>query len=431
MLNSKKTVVVMTKIEDLTNRIQQKFVKIAKIARIKEEDGKSNYLEFCCLMRLQALLVFVSNTKEFTQEQLIDLEIQSNNICGRDKFLFKNMDWSFLDFVPVTGEKDCLNLPISACDVSYENPKIVTAHNTVCSYLDAVIDALNYQAPWIKFTVLTGLQPGKYEVGTQNSLTTVKVEVNKSSKLFYDISDNGTITKFPREVKNAFPNQFVQINFENIIAKTHFLNGEYFDLQQYQGQHLKAETRINWQSVWPCYYGAGPKNALDNPSTRNAFIQSLQKSLDCNSCFNLEAVDGQVLYYFFPFNNQKKQFRSENGIINGSYKGTISDFRTKSMDNYNVPGGNVYGVIRTDQEGIGGIELCVINLNNEEGTVTTPPTTNPSTTPPTTNPDTGTPTAPVITYESVWSVLLCASNQVISYESIWSVLKCNLEESTV
>jgi len=400
----------MDKITELKNIIHQKFLKIAKRARIKDEDGKSTEHEFCCLMRLQALLIAVQDTPNPTVFQLREMEILANSICGRDRFIYKPVDWCGLDFDAVDQTSQP---PISACEIVYSNPNIEASQETLYAYVDKIIDTLNYEFPWIKFTVKEGVAPGKYEVGSGSGFTTIGVTVNKTAKDFYDIDRNGDLIQYARELKNALPDQLLSINFQDSEPKSFLLNGEYFDLQKYQNKHEKAEASLKWESVWPCYYGVGPITSLDDLSQANAFIQSLEKSLDCSkNCHKIDVSEGNVLYYFFPFNNVKKHFVTENGVMMGSYRGTIDGVRTKSMDDYNVAGSTTYGVIRSDQEGIRFLRFCVEDMLIED--VISQPV------PPTAEEEV---LNTVILYEGNWSELECVKNTE-TYESNWSELEC-------
>jgi hypothetical protein len=347
VLKMKKTVDAMDKILELKNIVHQKFLKIAKRARIKDEDGKSTTHEFCCLMRLQALLIAIQDTSNPTVGQLREMEVLANSICGRDRFIYKPVDWCGLDY---DTTEDDNSPPISACDIVYENPNLDTDHQTVCSYLDKIIDTLNYESPWIKFSVKSGLTPGTYEVGEGATLTEVGVTVNKTAKNFYDLDQNGTLVQYARELQNGLPDQQLPINFETFEEQDYKLHGEYYDLQKYHNQHLKAETELAWKSRWPIYYGVGPLNALD--SNPNAFIQSLTKIFDFQESYEVDITEGNVLYFFYPFNQIKYEIVTENGVLRGSYKGSLDGVRTLSMDNNNVAGEKEYGVIRTDEIGI-------------------------------------------------------------------------------
>lgn len=391
--------------ELLKNLIQQKFVKIAERARIKFEDGKSAESEYCCLMRLHALYIALCDLPNPSLEQLKDFEVLANSICGRTKFIFKPMDWCGLDFEAGGTTPE---VPISACDITYSNPDLPLEHNTVCEALDKIVDTLNYEHPWIKFTVKSGLPAGRYEIGEGSGLTTVGTTVNKSALNFYDIDKNGDLVQYARELKNAIPDQLLDLNLQTGTPQSFLLKGEYFDLQRYQNQNLKAEAQLKWETVWPCYFGVGPITALDDPGQINAFVQSLQKNLYCDPCFRIDIPEGMVLYYFFPFNGMKKEFQSETGVMRGSYKGTVDGIRTKSMDDFNITGSKTYGVIRTDQPGIRFLEVCVIDFELDDQA-----------------PETQIPEPeiiePEIEYFGIWSETECVKNEeVITAESSWS-----------
>jgi hypothetical protein len=310
-------------------------------------------------MRLQALLIAIQDTFNPTVGQLKEMYVLANSICGRDRFLYKPVNWCALDFDAV----DSTPKPaISACDIVYENLNLEADFETLCSYIDKIIDTLNYESPWIKFTVKQGLAPGKHEVGSSSGFTNIGVTVNKTAKDFYDIDRNGDLIQYARDLQNGLPDQLLAINFQNATPQTFILHGKYFDLQKHQNKHEKAEAELKWESVWPCYVGVGPLTALDDLNSVNAFIQSLTPVLDCNNCHEIDITAGNVLYYFFPYADMTKEFVTENGNMRGSFKGTIDNFRTQSMDNFNVTGGKTYGVIRTNQEGIRFLKFCIENV---------------------------------------------------------------------
>jgi hypothetical protein len=355
--------------ELLKNLVQQKFVKIAQRARIKFEDGKSAESEFCCLMRLHSLYIALCDLPNPTLEQLKDFETLANSICGRTRFIFQPMDWCGLDF---ETDSPAPEVPISACDISYSNPALPTDQNTVCKALDKIVDILNYEHPWIQFTVKSGLPAGKYEIGEGTGLTVVGTTVNKTALNTYQIDRNGSVVQYARELKNAIPDQSLNLDFQTASAQQFILKGEYRDIERFQNQNIKAEAELKWESVWPVYYGVGPLTALDDPAQREAFIRSLQKVLSPTSCYKIDIPAGMVLYYFFPFTGMKREFKSENGIMRGSYKGTISGVRTQSMINNNIAGGQTYGVIRTDQPGIRFFDFCVVDFELETEEVSVP-----------------------------------------------------------
>jgi hypothetical protein len=404
----------MNKITELKNIVHQKFLKIAKRARIKEEDGKSTEHEFCCLMRLQALLIAIEDTFNPTVEQLKEMYVLANSICGRDRFLYKPVDWCALDFDAVNST---LKPAISACDIVYENPNLEADNETLCSYVDKIIDMLNYEFPWIKFIVKEGIAPGKYEVGKANIFSTVGITVNKTAKEFYDIDQNGNLNQYEKELKNSLPDQIFAIDFQNPIPQSFILHGEYFDLKKHLNKHEKAEAELKWESVWPCYVGVGPLTALDDLSDANTFIQSMTPLLDCKRCHEIDISEGNVLYYFFPFVDFSKEFVTENANMRGSYKGTIDNVRTKSMDDNNVPGGKTYGVIRTDQQGIRYLKFCVDPVLIEEEI----------------------PIVDAIWYETFWSTIKCSKETIIEepvlelptwYETFWSIKECAKDVTT-
>ena len=391
----------------LKNLIQQKFVKIATRARIKDEDGKSIESEFCCLMRLHALYIALCDLPAPTVEQLKEFEILANSICGRDRFIYKPIDWCGLDFDMGGPDPE---VPVSACDITYSNPGLTVEQETVCQYLDKIIDTLNYETPWIRFTVKDGLAPGKYEVGTTPGLITVGTTVNKTALNFYDIDRNGDLAQYARELQNLLPDQILSIPLGTALPVSFLLKGEYFDLERHLNQNLKAETELKWQTVWPCYYGVGPLTAMDDLQGANAFIQSLTKTVDCTKCIEVDVTEGNVLWYFFAYEGMKKHFISENAVMMGSYKGTFDGMRTVSMDDNNIVGGKTYGVIRTDQPGIRFLRVCVENMLIDEQVVL--------------------PETPieddVLSYETAWSDYLCVQEieDVILIEAIWSESKC-------
>lgn len=343
----------------LVNYIQQKFVKIANIARIKEEDGKNNDYEFICLKKLHALLVFLSDHDDPTYDQMVQAELLANKICGRTFFPYRPMDWKFIDFEAVQpgGEVEA---PLGACDITYTHSSNLADYETVCSYLDYIMDNLTYEHPWIRFAVLNGYEPGKYEVGSPNLITELSVRVNKLALVKYFITFEEELTEYARELKDNLPNQFIGLNFQVGEPTVFTLEGEYRDLQRYKGQNIRAFSQLKWETAWPCYYGTGPVDAMDDPATRNAFMQSLTRSFECPSCIDVNIPEGHVFWYFYPFANPKL-FKTENGVITGSFKGTFPA-RTKSMDDFNVAGSYSYGVIRTAEEGIRCTELCIIDV---------------------------------------------------------------------
>lgn len=399
---------VIDNIALLKNQIQQKFVKIAKRARIKFEDGKSAESEFCCLMRLHAVYIALCDLPAPTYDQLKEMEVLVNSICGRDRFVFKPMDWCSMDFENAGPNPD---VPISACDIFYENPAY-PGENSLCKVLDKIVDTLNYENPWIKFTIKEGLSAGRYEIGEISGFSTVETTVNKSALNFYDIDRNGDLVQYARELKNAIPDQVLNIDLQTGEPQIFLLKGKYFDLERYKNQNLKAETQLKWETVWPCYYGVGPLTALDNPATINAFVQSLQRNMYCDPCFRIDIPEGMVLYYFYPFSGMKKEFKSKNGVMRGSYKGTIDGIRTLSMDNFNIAGEKTYGIIRTDQPGIRFFEACVIDFEIEEIEMPIVPIV-----------------IPELAYPSAWSNVYCVKFEpMVTVDSTWADLVC-IQES--
>jgi hypothetical protein len=362
-------------------------------------------------MRLHALTIAITDLPNPSFDQLREFEVMANSICGRDRFLFRPMDWSGLEFDTCGNDKP---IPLSACEITYSNPDLETERDTVCSALDAIVDILNYERPWIKFMLKSGLPPGRYEIGEGLGMVTVGVTVNKTALETYKISKGDDLVHYERELKASIPDQTFPIDLRTADPQTFLLKGEYRDLKRFQNQHLKAEAELKWQSVWPCYYGVGPLDALDNPATVNAFIQSLTKAMCCKPCINVDIAEGMVLYYFFPFDGMKKEFRSETGVMRGSYKGIVDGMRTKSMDDYGIAGGRQYGVIRTDQPGIRFLDVCVIDYELEDVIKPEPPVI-----------------LPVITYPSIWSEYVCSKIEeapVVTYSSFWSGLMCKKDE---
>jgi hypothetical protein len=345
------------------------------------------------MMRLHALYVALCDLPSPTYDQLREFEVLANSICGRDRFIFKPMNWCGLDFENVGPNPD---VPVSACEITYSNSDLSLEQNTVCKALDKIVDQLNYEHPWIQFLVKSGLAPGTYEVGAQGGIVTIGTTVNKPALNFYDIDRNGDLVQYARELQNGLPDQVLNIQLGTAAPVEFLLHGEYFDLERYLNQNLKAEADLSWKTVWPCYYGVGPLTALDNPSQRNAFIQSLTRLLVYQKCIEVDVTAGNVLYFFFPYEGVKKHFVSENGVMMGSYKGELENFRTKAMDDFNIAGGKTYGVIRSDQPGIRFLRVCVeVMLIDDVIPIPDPPVD-----------------LNVITYDGIWNNAQCVKTEV-------------------
>jgi hypothetical protein len=352
------------KIEISRNLIQQKFVKVATAARIKDEDGKTYDYELNCLLKLNALFFFLYVEETPTFQQLREVEVLANNICGRDRFIFKLTDFGFIEY---EGQEETEQIvPINSHDIYYEHPNFEAPAETVWAYMDRIIEMLQYQMPWIKFTVLTGIAPGTYEIGFPGNSVTLGVTVNKTALNTYDIDLNGIITQYSRELQNTLPDQTIIANFNFENATEYRLHGFYRDLVKYMGEHQEAQVESVWKSAWPWYYGTATIGAFDDSNTvaMNNFIHLLNKTFDYNPCLTINIPDGEVLYLFYPTTDAgvTKQFHSENGPISGSFKGVISGVTTKSAKDYNLPLSSQYGLIRTDQPGIGLTTLCVKDI---------------------------------------------------------------------
>jgi hypothetical protein len=359
----------------LLNQALQKFLKLARCARENQATGKEDEDDFCYLTRLEAVIYALENG-ELTYDQLRALEKIINQIGGRDDFQYRP---------------------------TVQTPSIQPAQKNCCDSIDDILnqlkelrDLLNYDPPTLLLESL-GIMPGKYEVGYGDVQTDIRWLANKKplTTILIDLwpdADFSTVN-----LSGVIYN--VNLPLASVIPLNINIYGFYHDQQPFKGQHLIAEAYLKFQTVWPCYWGKGPGNALDNPANQNSFILSLTRELDCAKCIEANLEQGEYLWYFFPFTGMAKQFWTENGAISGSYKGTIDGVKTQSMVTNGINGGAEYGVIRFDETGIGQLIVCIKDMPYPEVIIQEPVVV---------VPEIIIPVVPeVVTYAGTWNELYC------------------------
>ncbi len=362
------------KINILLNKAFQKFLKLAKCARENQAYGEPDKDDFCLVTRLKAVIFALKTIpNELTYDQFRELEKIVNEIGGRDNLPFKNT-------VPLVVQPAIINYECNNIQEQMENIWII----------------VNYELPTLTLQSLD-INPGKYEVGHGNYLSDIQWLANKKplTVITIDVPHDPDFTT----VNLAGIVEEVNLNMGIAMPVLLTIHGFYNDKQAFKGQHLLAEAKLKFETVWPCYWGKGPGNAIDNPQTRNAFIRSLTKELCCVSCVEADLGEGEYLWYFYAFTNMAKQFWTENGAISGSYKGTLDNFQTQSMVDNLIAGGVTYGIIRFDETGIGQLLVCVKDMPYVDVEILQPQI--PVVVPPVTTPD-------VIVYESFWIGLICS-----------------------
>lgn len=336
------------KISILLNRAIQKFLKIAKCARENQLHGQPDEDEFCLLTRLWSVIWTLQNSPDsLDYDGFRTLEKIVNQIGGREELNYRPI----LQQPVQEAIKDC-------CDTISD----------LWDHIGNIRDIVNYVPPTLQL-IPTQFPQGVFEVGYGSFVTDVDWIADK--RPLENIRIN-----WPFDPQTVSPNLLgtapitVNLLTANPVKRTAY--GWYNDREAYRGVHKLAEATLVWETKWPCYYGKGPVGALDDTLGRNTFIHSLTKDLDCKKCHDVILGEGEYFYYFYKFEGQKKQFKTENGYIAGSYKGTINDFRTESMVTNAILEGTEYAVIRYDSPGILHTNLCVVDMFGDDPVVEVP-----------------------------------------------------------
>lgn len=364
------------KINLLLNKAIQKLLVLAKCAREAQAVGKSDEEEFCLITRLySAIHALQTIGDQLTYDQFRELEKIINQIGGRDDIPYR----------PIV-----------------QNPVLVPPAPACCDQIDAIKnelqelrDLINYEPPTLLLESID-LAPGKYEIGYGLFQTDIRWTANKKPLTVIDISIVTGLDFQTVNLTGIIPD--VSIDLRSPVPIHKRVYGFYHDKQAFKSQHLIAEAKLDFNTVWPCYWGKGPADAIDNPLTRNAFIHSLTRELDCPSCVEAELGLGEYLWYFFAYTGMAKQFWTENGAIAGSWKGTFDGFQTASMVANGISGGVEYGIVRFDEHGIGQTIVCIKDLPYPEVVIEEPEPE------PVILPE---PSPDVVSYEGIWDTLVC------------------------
>jgi hypothetical protein len=337
------------KLSILLNKAIQKFLKLAKCARENQLHGTSDDEEFCLITKLWSIIWTIQNSPEsIDYDRFREFEKIVNRIGGREDLNYRPI----LEQPIQPAEKDC-------CDTI----------DSLWQQIGNLNQIVNYVPPTLQLAS-SSLPVGVYEVGHGLVETDISWTANKIPL------DSIRIT-YPQDPQTTTGNLIgtapaIKINLGTASPVTRNIYGWYNDREIYRGSHLLADDTLTWETKWPCYYGKGPENAIDDPLTRNAFIHSLEKDFNCKKCHEVILEQGEYFYYFFKYEGQKKQFSAENGYVAGSFKGTITDFRTAGMVSNGIIEGAKYGVIRFDNPGILHANLCVVDMFGEDPVIVEP-----------------------------------------------------------
>lgn len=320
----------------LVNVSAQKLVRLALVAYGLQLQGFGAEKEFCELTRLRAVIGTLESGMAVT------LSVQQSAAL----------------VVSTTGERETVTeRPVVEQPSVETKPKDCCAQTVEVSERVATVEKqANYERPRLTLTA-AGIEGRVFEVGFGLRTVSVSWNANKSPLDQIRIS-------FPQGPERASANlkgthDGVVLDLSGAEEVSRQVYGFYNDREAFKGQYLLAEDRLVFQTRWPCYWGKGSVGALDNASQINSFALGLTRALDCPECVEAELGAGEVLYFFFPFGGKAKQFATQNGIIQHSFKGTVDGFRTASLMAGNFPGSRVYGVVRSDQPGIGQLRVCL------------------------------------------------------------------------
>lgn len=367
----------------LINVAAQKIVTIAALAMNMQLQGYDALTEFCELTHLQGIV-----------DRLRNGELSLGNLEEITELLSEIGEKTPLSYLPVLEQLVVEVKAESFQEIGQINSNIV----------DLTIQ-VNHEPPTLFLTPL-GFGEGLHEVGVGAVAFKVKWQANKIPLELIDfvLPDEGN-----RSVQNltgTLPAVTLDFSGSEPLRKT--ISARYNGREPFRGKHLLSQASLNFNTVWPCYWGAGPVDALEGSSAEiNLFALSLNRELECKTCVETILKAGEVLYFFYPFSGKSRQFVSENGIINNSYKGTVENFQTKSQLEKNDLGNTTYGVIRTDQPGIGLLNLCVKESEWLLETIVEVPTV---------------PLAP-INYDSIWTKISCVK-EILTFDSVWSDSVC-------
>lgn len=376
------------KVALLLNIAAQKLVQLAGVARNHQIQGYPANDEFCELTKISALIKVLQNPLGLSLGDLEAIEEILRNIGDKGQPGYK----------PVVVQPSVEMKPKeSCCDNQDIKNDIIDLNRQI-----------NYEKPWLKLTPV-GLQEGSYEVG----YGAVSIDVNwNANKIPLDL----IVVDFPDDPSRSSPHLIgthsgITLDLRAAEELVKLIDGQYNDREAYKGQHLLATDQLCIKTKWPCYWGKGPVDALDIASQINAFALGLNREISCPECIMAELEENEVLYFFYPHKGKAKQFVSDNGVINNSFKGTTAQFKTQSLITNGLPGDTVYGVIRSDQPGIGSLKVCVREVEwpvqQVEEPIVVP--------------------EDVITYQSSWSGIVCEKDDS-TYEGIWSGSVCVKED---
>lgn len=310
----------------LLNIAAQKLLKIAKESMRKQESGYDPEQEFCDLTKIQAVIFRLQKGGDISIKEVECVEQILIGIGG----------YGNISVRPVALQPTVQILKPLCCD-----------NTEILDRISILGDQVNYENPTLKLTPSIEI-PEIEEVGFGEHITDIYWQANKIALdgVKIDTPDGQLISP-----NSTGTHLNVSVNLGSGVPVTRIFHGYYNDATAYNNVHLSAEDKLCYKTVWPFYFGIAPKNSMDNSTTAMAFIRSLNRLFEFPKKIDTDITEGNVLWFFYP-GYKAYEFLSETGIIAGSFKGYIPDFRTESMVNNNINGGMQYGVIRTDQEGI-------------------------------------------------------------------------------
>ena len=376
------------KIALLINIAAQKLVKYSLAAYNLQLQGYPAEDEFCWLTKLQASIAALKSGMDLSLRDLEDLEEIIRNIGDKENIPYR----------PVVVQPEVEIKPKDCC----------CDDSDIQDRIDDILEQINYEKPWLELTPI-GLDAGKYEVGHGLKMIDVNWKANKVPLDYIRVN-------FPADPQRVSPNLVgthsgITIDLRPADELVLKIYGWYNDRQQYKGKHLLAEDELCFKTKWPCYWGVGPMDALDNEGTVNLFALGLTRELCCPGCVDADLGEGEVLYFFFPYKGKEKQFVTDNGVIHNSFKGTVDGFKTQSLITNSLPGDTVYGVIRTDQPGIGPLRVCIREVEWPVGEPEPVPV----------EPD------ETVVYEGIWKTVRCVKVNE-TYEGTWLDHVCVKED---
>lgn len=360
----------------LLNIAAQKLLKIAKESMRKQESGYDPDQEFCDLTRIQAVIFRLQKGGDVSIKDVECIEEILIGIGG----------YGNISVRPVALQPTVQILKPSCCD----NAEILDRISILGSQV-------NYQKPTLKLTSSIEI-PEIEEVGFGELITNIHWQANKLALdgVKIDTPDGQLISPNAIGTHNN-----LSVDLGGGVPVTRRFHGYYNDATAYNNVHLSTEDELCYKTVWPFYFGIAPKDSMDNETTAMAFVRSLDRLFEFPEEIDSDITDGNVLWFFYP-GHKAYEFKTESGIIAGSFKGYIPDFKTESMVNNNIDGGMQYGVIRTDQQGVRYFKakfveafagLMRVQPNDFVEIVPTP------------EPD-------IISYEGVWTNLVCVKETV-------------------